>query len=353
VNYSPAGLSMLRRIFIYLALSFWAGVCLFPVYWLAITSVKGQEDIDRPPGYLPFVDFQPSLEAWRFILADPYENLLSRFLNSLLIGAGVTLTVLLISGITLYGFTRFRPSLRWTTLLALLFAGLALSATSLVTGLLPFAALLVLAGLLLVLAVKLSRTGPAVGVSGGITFILATRCLPPVVLALPLYITARSTGAYDSILGLVLVYCAINLPVAVWLLQPVIGSKATEEEEAAQLDGATHVAILFEILFPMIRRAVVAAGLLIFLLCWNEYLFAAFLTSDHALTLPVWMAEQLSMKEAQVGGGAEEWAHMSAATILMVMPALVFAAFGMRAIGTASTRRMHRRSPSYARSDAG
>ncbi len=59
------------------------------------------------------------------------------------------------------------------------------------------------------------------------------------------------------------------------------------------------------------------------------------------------------MKEAQVGGGAEEWAHMSAATILMVMPALVFAAFGMRAIGTASARRTRRVSPSYASGDAG
>ena len=235
----------------------------------------------------------------------------------------------------------------------LVLAGLGLSATSLVTRLLPFLALVVIAGLLLVLAVKLSRIGPAVGVTGGSTFILATRCLPPVVLALPLYVMARSTGAYDSILGLVLVYSAINLPVAVWLLQPVIGSKATEQEEAAQVDGATHVAILFEILLPMVRRAVVAAGLLIFLLCWNEYLFAAFLTSDHALTLPVWMAEQLSMKEAQVGGGAEEWAHMSAATVLMVIPAMVFAAFGMRAIGTASARRMRRTSPSYASGDAG
>ncbi len=78
--------------------------------------MKGQEDIDKPPGYLPFVDFQPSLEAWRFFLADPVWNLLLRFLNSILIGVGATLTVLLISGIALYGFTAFAPSLRWTTL---------------------------------------------------------------------------------------------------------------------------------------------------------------------------------------------------------------------------------------------
>jgi len=65
-------------------------------------------------------------------------------------------------------------------------------------------------------------------------------------------------------------------------------------------------------------------------LCWNEYLFAAYLTFDHALTLPPWMVGQLSMKEAQAGGQAEEWAHLSAATIVMVFPALIFAAIAQR-----------------------
>ncbi len=74
-----------------------------------------------------------------------------------------------------------------------------------------------------------------VGVAGGITFIFATRCLPPVVLALPLYVMARSTGAYDSILGLVLVYSAINLPVAVWLLQLVIGSRVRKKRKPPSL----------------------------------------------------------------------------------------------------------------------
>jgi multiple sugar transport system permease protein len=338
MNDSLVRSSILRRVVIYSAMCFWALVCLFPIYWLAVTSVKGPEDIDRPPGYLPFVDFRPSLEAWRFILADPHENLSVGFLNSLLIGVGATLIVLLTGVTALYGFTRLRPALRWTTLLLLVVAGLGLSTTSLVTA--PVSsALVVLAALLAVLAAKLGRTGPVVTVSGGLTFMLASRCLPPVVLAVPLYVMARTTGTYDSVLGLLLVYSAINLPVAVWLLQPVIGAKATDEEEAAQLDGAAHVAILFGILLPMTRRAVVAAGILVFLLCWNEYLFAAVLTTSRAVTLPVWMAGQLSMKEAQVGGGAEEWAHMSAATILMMIPALVFAAFGMGAIGRATARK--------------
>ena len=77
----------------------------------------------------------------------------------------------------------------------------------------------------------------------------------------------------------------------------------------------------------MVRPGVAATGLIVFLMCWNEYLFAAYLTADQALTLPPWAVGQLSLKEAQIGGEAEEWAHLSAATILMMLPALAFAAF--------------------------
>jgi multiple sugar transport system permease protein len=324
---------------IYVALCFWAVVCLFPIYWLGITSLKRLEDIDKPPTYLPFVDFQPSLAAWRFILADPYENLISGFVNSLIIGLGTTLITLLVSLTALYGFTRFHRSVRLTTLLSLLFAGALLSAAPLINSPLLLALLLLFFGLTIGLASILVRSQPTIGANGAVALMLATRCLPPVVIVLPLYFMARSTGMYDTRFGMIFVYSAINLPVAIWLLQPAIGSRATEQEEAAQIDGAPHLMILFDVLIPMIRRAIAASGLLIFLLCWNEYLFAAYLTSENAQTLPIWMAEQLSMKEAQTGGEAEEWAHMSAAAILMMIPALSFAAFGMRAIGMAGLRK--------------
>ena len=82
----------------------------------------------------------------------------------------------------------------------------------------------------------------------------------------------------------------------------------------------------------MLRASIAAAGFVVFLLCWNEYLFAAYLTADHALTLPPWAVGQLSMKEAQAGGEAEEWAHLSAATVLMMLPALAFGAFVQRQV---------------------
>ena len=76
------------------------------------------------------------------------------------------------------------------------------------------------------------------------------------------------------------------------------------------------------------------------MLCWNEYLFAAALTAERALTLTPWAVGQLSMKEAQVGGEPEEWANHSAATPLMATPALLLAALAQRQIARAAMQAM-------------
>ena len=274
------GLMRWHKSVTYFVLWFWALVCIFPIYWVAVTSIKAVPDIEGLPKYLPFVDFAPSLDAWRFILFDHAENLVPKFFNSLIVASAATMITLALSSMLLYGLLRFQRS-------------------------------------------KFDV----------ISAILATRILPPVILALPLYLMAYATGMLDRDVTLVMVYVAINLPIAIWLLQPAIGIKATDQEEAALLDGASHFQICFGILLPMIESSLIATGVIIFLMCWNEYIFAVYLTSDHAQTLPPWMVGQLSMKEAQVGGGAEEWAHLSAATILMILPALALAALVTKVFG--------------------
>jgi ABC-type glycerol-3-phosphate transport system permease component len=141
---------------------------------------------------------------------------------------------------------------------------------------------------------------------------------------------AQYTGTLDTRFALIFTYTASNLPVAVWMLQPVFGQVATEQEEAAQLDGASHVRIFFTIVLPMVAAGNAIVGLLIFILCWNEYLFAVYLAGNHAMTMPPWLVGQMSIKEAQIGSEAEEWAQLSAATILMVVPLLACTAFAQR-----------------------
>lgn len=332
-----AGTRWARRL-AYAVLLAWAAVCAFPLYWLAITSIKRQADIDQGPRYLPFVDFAPSLDSWRFILGDPSENLVSRFFNSLAIGLVATALALTTAALALYGLTRLRPSLRWPSFIAWTLAGGFALLAALVQAPPLAIGLLAAASAAALIAVVARNRGRAVEGFGAIAFMLASRALPPAVIAVPVYIMFQTAGLLDTRISLVVVYAAVNLPVALWLLQPVMGWRATEQEEAAQLEGASHPAILFTILLPMLRGGIAAAGLIVFLLCWNEYLFAATLSFDHALTLPPWMVGQLSMKEAQAGGETEELAHLSAAAVLMAVPALVLAGFVHRFLARSLVR---------------
>lgn len=275
--------SMWPRVITYVLLAAWALVCGFPLYWLVLASLTPVELLGQGPHYLPFVDFTPSFEAWRFVLTDPAESLLPGLANSLLIGLTAASLSLMAAALLLYGLTRPRTA-------------------------------------------RAAQFWPVLSV------FLSFRLLPPVVLALPLYVLADSFGALDTRSFLIGVYATANLPVALWLLAPVFGRKPTEQEDSALLDGATHFGILGSVLLPMLMRPLIVTGLFLFILCWNEYLFAAYLTSGHAQTLSPWVATQLSMKEAQAGGEGEELAHMAAASVLMAMPALAIAAAVQRVL---------------------
>ncbi len=323
----------LRRAAVYALLGIWSFVCLGPVWWLLLTSIKSGADIDRPPGYLPFVDFRPTLDAWHFILFDDHDKLVPALVHSVLVAIASTLLTVGSGCLAVYALTRCAPRLRWTALVALA-VPVAVGAASVLADGKPGAALLAASLAVGVwLAVRLRDTGPRLTPEGTVAVMLASRVLPPAVLALPLYVFGERLGARDHLWFLIFVHSAINLPVAVWLILPHFGPRATDQEEAAQLDGASHLLVLFTILVPMIRAGIVAVGLIVFLLSWNEYLFAAYLTSGQTLTLPVWAVGQLSMKEAQVGGGPEEVAHLAAASMVMILPALALAATALRGFG--------------------
>ena len=276
------------KVLTYALLVFWSLVCLFPLYWIAVTSLKGNLEIMRGPYYLPFVDFTPSLDAWVDVLTYANDHLLLRFFNSAVVAITSTLLTVLFGGMAVYGLTRFRYSVRWL---------------------------------------------PALRNDGILFAMLATRILPPIVVVIPIYMMALYTDSLDTHFALIFTYTAANLPVAVWLLLPVFGNMATSQEEAAQLDGASHFRIFLTIFLPMVAASTAAVGLVIFILCWNEYLFAAFLTSDKVSTLPPWIAGQMSIKEAQTGGDGDEWSQLSAAIIFMITPLLACTAFTQRVLG--------------------
>ncbi|MEO8668981.1 MAG: carbohydrate ABC transporter permease [Bauldia sp.] len=314
---------------VYVALGAWAAVCLFPLYWIAVTSLKGEYQIVKGPFYLPFVDFTPTLDSWRFILWDASENLLLQFFNSAVVGISSTALTLLLAGMFVYGITRLPFAVTLTSAVALGLLAVSVGGVSL--GLFWLAGLAA-AGfvLLLVAGRRIGRRGPTLGKRALLFGLLATRILPPVIVVLPIYLMALHTGTLDTRFALIVTYTASNLPIALWLLVPVFGDVATEQEEAAQLDGASRLRVFATVLVPMLAAGITAAGVLVFVLCWNEYLFAAYLAAGRAMTMPPWVVGQLSMKEGQIGGDIVEWSRLSAAMVVMTVPVVVAAAFVQR-----------------------
>lgn len=291
--------SKIYRGLCYCILVFWSAVCLFPIYWVFVNSLKSIWDIAKGPRYLPFVDFTPKLDAWRYIFFEPNERLISQFFNSVLVASASTLLVMLTGGMMTYALTRFQ--FHWPSYAR-------------------------------------SATGPA-SANNLIWFVaLASRILPPVAILVPVYSMAERHGMLDTHWLLIALYTAANLPVAIWLMRPVFGEKAIEQEEAAWLEGATHFEILFGILLPMLMRSMVAISFLIFLLSWNEYLFAQYLASNHAMTLPPWLVSQISFREAQIIAEEDEITRLSAATVLMIAPLLLLAGGVQAALSRATLR---------------
>ena len=330
--------ALLFNILTYAVLVFWTLVCLFPLYWVAVTSLKGDPGLMQEPFYLPFVDFTPSLDSWVSILTYANDHLLLRFFNSAVVGITSTLLTVSLGGLAVYGLTRFQYAVRWTRLvlffLAAVFAGVAIIIPVVLVQFL----FVIVTALLFLLAIRPNQRGPTLRNDDIMFAILATRILPPVVVVMPIYVMARYTGALDTHFALIFTYTAANLPVAVWLLLPVLGNIATSQEEAAQLDGASHFRIAFTIFLPMVAASTAAVGLVIFILCWNEYLFAAYLTSDKVSTLPPWVMGQMSIKEGAVGDESDAWSQLSAAIIFMVIPLLACTALAQRVLGRMALR---------------
>jgi len=120
-------------------------------------------------------------------------------------------------------------------------------------------------------------------------FFLSTKFLPAVAGLLPLYIIAKTIGLLDNINFIVILYTAMNLPIAVWMLRSFLADIPVELFEAAAIDGAGLVRTLRSIIVPIISPGIAATALICFIFSWNELLLANTLTSIVAQTAPVFL----------------------------------------------------------------
>lgn len=144
-------------------------------------------------------------------------------------------------------------------------------------------------------------------------FFISTRFLPAAASILPVYFILRSIGALDNINAIVLLYAAMNLPIAVWMMRSFFNEVPLEIIEAAQIDGANLRTELLRVVLPILLPGIAAVALICFIFSWNEYFFVTLLTTDTARTVPPFLA-------SFVDGRGQFLAVLSAASTIAVLP---------------------------------
>jgi multiple sugar transport system permease protein len=334
----------------------WSVVVLFPIYWVVITSFKDAAAVNQGPFYVPFLDFEPTLDAWRsqfnsdpfcdvpsvarqigllaynsvaFILSpvvtlQPMEPQICKiflaFTNSIVISIAATAICVAVGAMAAYALARiqYRPKIGNVAI----FVGLILlviAATS-YAGVPWWLASSVALALFFLLARTLGKRFVLSLGNGDILFwIISQRILPPIVVVIPIYIMFQEVRLLDTHLALILVYAVANLPIVVWLMRDFFASLPIELEESAQLDGATRLRIFWEVVLPLTRPGLAATTLLTLILNWNEYLFAVFLAYAKVQTMPIMVAAK------NAGEKGVLWWEMSAVIVIMIIPVILMA----------------------------
>jgi len=281
VNESTGGVNLIvYRILIYSALMFWAFLCLFPIYWTITTSFKTAVNVTQ--GHLiPWVDFTPKWIGFRslglspetiFQISTVRDEFLRRFFNSVITSISASTLAVMLGSLAAYGLSRFEYKLGFVKNTDISF------------------------------------------------FFLSQMILPPVVLALPFLVLYRELALLDSTIGLVMLYGLMVLPIVIWIMRDQFSTIPIELEEAGLVDGLSVWGVFLRIVLPISFPGMVAAFILCLVLTWNEYFFAALLTSADAKTLPVMVA-------SQTGSQGINWWSMAALSFAAIAPLAMIGVF--------------------------
>ena len=308
------GVAPVSKVFSYLILGFWTMVCLFPLYWLVVTSLKLPIHVNDGPVYLPGIDFKPSLHAWKYIFVDLGNDTLRPYLNTVVVSLASSVIAVVIGSMAGYALTRKKTPITFHQLSPTILIVILMIATVVRFGLAWQIAVASGLALFIVLLATLGRRFRKSLHNTDIAFfMISQRILPPVAVVIPIYVLFQRFGLLDTYAALVITYVAVNLPIVVWLMRDFFESVPMDLEESASLDGASRYRVFFTIVLPLAKPGLAATFLLVLILCWNEYLIALFLSTANAQTLPLLVAAQNATRGPQ-------WWYMSVLIIIMIVP---------------------------------
>ncbi|TFI41612.1 carbohydrate ABC transporter permease [Rhodococcus sp. 1R11] len=147
-------------------------------------------------------------------------------------------------------------------------------------------------------------------------FFISTKMLPVVAAIVPLYVIVGDIGMLDNIWTLVVLYTAMNLPIAVWMMRSFFLEVPSELLEAASMDGASLWTSVREVILPLVSPGIAATSLICVIFSWNEFFFAVNLTAVQAQTIPVYLVGFIT-------GQGLYWAQLSAAATFAALPVVL------------------------------
>ena len=256
----------------YLAITLWSMFVVAPFLWALSTSFKDFNSVTKKATYIPWLQFEPSLEGWKVLIRSPAKggvDIIEPYFNSIFVTCSASLISILLGTLAAYALSRFTFK-----------AGF----------------------------IK----------NNDITFFfISQRIMPPIVLSIPFFLMLGYLELLDSLFGLILVYIVLLMPIAVWIMVDFFNKVPKEIDETALIDGCNPYQAFIKVVIPNSIPGLIVAGLFCIIFGWIDFFFAFILTFTEVQLLPV--------KIVALNSSVTPWWSLSASALVSVAPLIVVA----------------------------
>ena len=256
----------------YLIITLWSLIVIAPFLWALSTSFKDFNSVTGGATYIPWLQFEPSLEGWKVLVRSPAKggvDIIEPYFNSIFVTCTASLISVILGTLAAYALSRFKFK-----------AGF----------------------------IK----------NNDITFFfISQRIMPPIVLSIPFFLMLGFLGLLDNLFGLILVYIVLLMPIAVWIMVDFFNKVPQEIDETALIDGCNPYQAFFKVVVPNSIPGLIVAGLFCIIFGWIDFFFAFILTFTEVQLLPV--------KIVALNSSVTPWWSLSASALVSVAPLIVVA----------------------------
>jgi len=266
----------------YLAILVWSCFVVFPFLWALTTSFKTANGVTGGATWIPWLQYEPSMHGWKTLFGGAGgTDITGPYLNSIIVTGTASLISIVLGTLAAYGLSRFTFKAGFVR-------------------------------------------------NGDITFFfISQRIMPPIVLAIPFFLLLRQLGLLDTLAGLVLVYIALLLPIAVWVMVDFFNNVPRQLDEMAWLDGCTPMTTFYRVILPNSVPGLIVAGMFCLIFGWNDFLMFCLIFGWNdfffAFTLTFTNTQLLPVAIVALNSSVTPWWSLSASALISVAPLILLA----------------------------